>query len=100
MDGAETQLDLVEAGAAAYGVDVTVILDIIHVVEYVWKAAHVFHREASPEHPPRDGAFHGKPNTNRLLPTLGRSSGVRRVKPDAVPELPVLTATYCRPSTA
>ena len=41
VDGAETQLDLVEAGAAAYGVDVTVVLDIIHVVEYVWKAAHV-----------------------------------------------------------
>ena len=37
VDGAETQLALVEAGAAAYGVDVTVILDIIHVVEYVWK---------------------------------------------------------------
>ena len=49
VDGAETQLDLVEAGAAAYGVDVTVILDIIHVVEYVWKAAHVFHREGSPD---------------------------------------------------
>ena len=27
----------------------TVVLDIIHVVEYVWKAAHVFHRERSPE---------------------------------------------------
>ena len=49
VDGAETQLDLVEAGAAAYGVDVTVVLDIIHVVEYVWKAAHVFHREESLE---------------------------------------------------
>ena len=49
VDGAETQLDLVEAGAAAYGVDVTVILDIIHVVEYVWKAAHVFHCEGSPD---------------------------------------------------
>ena len=49
VDGAEPQLDLVEASAAAYGVDVTVILDIIHVVEYVWKAAHVFHREGSPE---------------------------------------------------
>ena len=49
VDGAETQLDLVEAGAAAYGVDVTVVLDIIHVVEYVWKAAHVFHCEGSPE---------------------------------------------------
>ena len=44
--------------------------------------------------------YSGKPNTNRLLPLLGRSSGVRRVKPDAVPEGPVLTATYCRPSTA
>ena len=41
VDGAETQLALVEAGAAAYGVDVTVILDIIHVVEHVWKAAQV-----------------------------------------------------------
>ena len=49
VDGAETQLNLVEAGAAAYGIDVTVILDIIHVVEYVWKAAHVFHDEGSPE---------------------------------------------------
>ena len=49
VDGAEPQLDLVEAGAAAYGVDVTVILDIIHVIEYVWKAGHVFHREGSPE---------------------------------------------------
>ena len=49
VDGAETQLDLVEAGAAAYGVEVTVVLDIIHVVEYVWKAAHVFHREESLE---------------------------------------------------
>ncbi len=49
VDGAETQLDLVEAGAAAHDVDVTVILDIIHVVEYVWQAAHVFHREGSPE---------------------------------------------------
>ena len=38
VDWAEPQLDLVEAGAAAYGVDVTVVLDIIHVVEYVWKA--------------------------------------------------------------
>ena len=38
-----------EAGVAANGVDATVILDIIHVVEYVWKAAHVFHRAGSPE---------------------------------------------------
>ena len=49
VDGAERQLDLVETAADAYGVEVTVVLDIIHVVEYVWKAAHAFHREGSPE---------------------------------------------------
>ena len=49
VDGAEIQLDLVEVSAAAYDVNVTVVLDIIHVAEYVWKAAHVFHREGSPE---------------------------------------------------
>ena len=37
VDGAETQLDLVEAGAPQFGVEVTVVLDIIHVVEYVWE---------------------------------------------------------------
>ena len=38
----------------------------------------------------------GSANTNRLLPRLGRSSGVRSMKRG----VPVLTATYCRPSTA
>ena len=46
------------------------------------------------------GRAHGKPNTNRLLPALGRSSGVRPVKWADVPPEPVLTATYWRPSTA
>ena len=49
VDGAEMQLANARAAAAARGVDVTVIVDIIHVVEYVWKAAHAFHRAASPE---------------------------------------------------
>ena len=37
---------IVEAGAAAYGVDVS---GDPRRVEYVWKAAHVFHREGSPD---------------------------------------------------
>ena len=37
---------------------------------------------------------------NRLFPELGRSSGVRPMKCDAVPPDPVATATYCWPSTA
>ena len=43
-------------------------------------------------------AYSGSANTNRLLPLLGWSSGVRRRLIPA-PE-PVLTATYWRPSTA
>ena len=49
VDGAEMQLANARAAAAARGVEVTVIVDIIHVVEYVWTAAHAFHRAASPE---------------------------------------------------
>ena len=85
VDGAETQLDLVEAGAAAYGVDVTVILDIIHVVEYVWKAAHVFHREASPERACRawtrvQDILEGK--ASRVAASMRRAATVAGFSPD------------------
>ena len=49
VDGNPHQLDLLEKLAATHEVPVTVIVDIIHVAEYVWKAAHAFHREGTPE---------------------------------------------------
>jgi hypothetical protein len=49
VDGHEHQLELVEEVASLYEVNVTVVLDIIHVAEYVWKAAHAFHPAGSPE---------------------------------------------------
>ena len=85
VDGAETQLDLVEAGAAAYGVDVTVALDIIHVVEYVWKAPHVFHRDGSLELAcwawtrVRD-ILEGK--AKRVAPSMRRAATVADIPPD------------------
>ncbi|MCY4121055.1 MAG: hypothetical protein OXG72_09070 [Acidobacteria bacterium] len=42
----------------------------------------------------------GSANTNSVLPRLGRNSGVRALKCPDVPPVPVLTATYWRPSTA
>ena len=46
-------------------------------------------------------AYHsGSANTNRLLPALGRISGVSRPNREAVLAVPVPTATYCLPSTA
>ena len=49
VDGNEHQLKLLTAIASTHKVPVTVIVDIIHVAEYVWKAARGFHREGTPE---------------------------------------------------
>jgi hypothetical protein len=27
----------------------TIVIDIIHVIEYIWKAAHVFYKEGDPQ---------------------------------------------------
>lgn len=42
VEGVERQLDYVKAAAKQEGVVVTVILDFIHVLEYLWKAAFCF----------------------------------------------------------
>ena len=41
VDGDPTQIDSIEKAAKAHGVEVVIILDIIHVLEYLWKAAKV-----------------------------------------------------------
>ena len=49
IDGNATQLAAVKAEAKRVGVKVTILVDIIHVLEYVWKAARAIFGEASPE---------------------------------------------------
>jgi hypothetical protein len=39
VDGALTQLDDIEQAARSLGVEVVIIVDIMHVLEYLWKAA-------------------------------------------------------------
>ena len=41
VDGDPTQIDYIEKAAKARGVHVVIILDIIHALEYLWKAAKV-----------------------------------------------------------
>jgi len=48
VDGQETQLGLLWVGAEDFGVDLVIILDLIHVLEYLWRAAWVLHREGDP----------------------------------------------------
>jgi len=48
VDGNEKQLRLLKEEGAAFGVPLIVIIDIIHVLEYLWKAAHCFYKEGDP----------------------------------------------------
>jgi hypothetical protein len=48
VDGAEHQLDLIRAEAARRGVTIHVVIDIIHVLEYLWKAAWSLHDAGDP----------------------------------------------------
>ena len=61
-----------------------------HLMNYTHDCGHLWNT----------GECYGSANTNRLFPELGRSSGVNPMKWADVPPVPVLTATYCRPSTA
>jgi len=49
VDGARHQLDLVCGEAARRGVKVHILIDLIHVMEYIWKAAWCFHADGDPQ---------------------------------------------------
>lgn len=49
VDGDPKQLRRIKVIAKENKVHITIVLDIIHVIEYLWKAARVFHEETSLE---------------------------------------------------
>ena len=49
VDGNNHQIDQITARAAHHDVDVTIVIDFIHVLEYVWKAAWCLHTEGDPQ---------------------------------------------------
>lgn len=48
VDGNKKQLRVMEEQAKILDVTLTIIIDIIHVVEYLWKASHAFYQEGDP----------------------------------------------------
>ncbi|MCA1700449.1 MAG: ISKra4 family transposase [Actinobacteria bacterium] len=48
VDGNNHQIDRIEAEAKSRDAPVAIIVDFIHVLEYLWKAAWCFHREGDP----------------------------------------------------
>jgi hypothetical protein len=45
VDGNNHQIDRIQAETTQRGIDVTILCDFIHVLEYLWKAAWSFHQE-------------------------------------------------------
>ena len=48
VDGAEHQLGLIRAEADRRGTAVHIVIDLIHVLEYIWKAAWCLHAAGDP----------------------------------------------------
>ena len=48
VDGDNYQLGLIQAQAAARGITLAIVIDFIHVLEYLWKAAWCFHAPRDP----------------------------------------------------
>lgn len=48
VDGNNTQLDILRREARKRRIDLTIVVDIIHVCEYLWSASLCFHTEAEP----------------------------------------------------
>jgi len=49
VDGNQQQLDAIESSAVNYGVTVTVVIDFIHVLEYLWRAGRALLGKADKE---------------------------------------------------
>jgi len=69
VDGDNHQIRLIEAEAADRGITITILIDLIHVLEYLWKAAWAFHQ-------PRDPAIETWTITQALDILHGRAAEV------------------------
>ena len=49
VDGNEDQLRRIRHAAHSFGVQITIVLDVVHAIEYLWRAAYAFHAEGSEE---------------------------------------------------
>ena len=75
VDGNQNQLDLLNQLARQHQVQLTVVLDLMHVTEYLWSASVAFHDEASPQRE----QWVGERLHNVLLGKAGQvAAGMRR----------------------
>lgn len=85
VDGNEKQLRLLKEFAARSGVVLTIVLDLIHVLGYIWKAAFVFHKEGSEQAQSwvterLVRLLHG--NSSHVAAGIRRSATLRKLSPE------------------
>lgn len=49
VDGNKDQIAIIRRVAKEFGVQITLVIDLMHVLEYLWKASYSFHAEGSTE---------------------------------------------------
>jgi hypothetical protein len=49
VDGQDAQINQIRAALKRAKSEAVIVLDIVHVIEYLWRAAHQFHKEGSQE---------------------------------------------------
>ncbi|WP_125611929.1 ISKra4 family transposase [Specibacter cremeus] len=86
VDGANHQIERIRAEAATRDVTVHVLIDIIHVMEYLWKAAWCFHTEGDPAaqvwvHAKARQILAGKART--VATTIRRTASTRKLSATA-----------------
>ncbi len=90
VDGNKDQLARIKRAARNAGVEITLVLDLVHVLEYLWRAAYAFHAAGSDEAEKWVEA--------RLLALLnGRSAGEVAKSLRAMVKGHALDATTARP---
>lgn len=47
LDGNLDQIDRVKRAARSVGATITIVLDVVHVIEYLWRAAYAFHEDST-----------------------------------------------------
>jgi hypothetical protein len=95
VDGAEHQLELIRAEAARRAVTIHVVIDLIHVLEYIWKPRGACTRPATP--PPRTGS---RSRHSRYWPATATGSRRRSPPRPAPPACPAASETARTPACA
>lgn len=68
VDGNNHQIARIQAEARSRGTPITIVIDFVHVIEYLWKAAWCFHQEGDPAaedwvHRHAQAVLHGRAST-------------------------------------